>query len=120
VHGFEQCRVLTMSRRKRLIARLIDIGCLAAFKRALSALPQDNFLMGRVAPKPGQARFKLDINRLMQTEGGLGDVLAKLLDLADGSTPPTQCSLDDDEVSELAGTDIGKRHIARFGREKRA
>ena len=114
MHGFEQCRVLTVSRRKRLAARLADIGGLAAFGRALSAIPQHDFLMGRVAPKPGQARFKLDINRLMQTEGGLGDVLAKLLDLADSSTTPSQCSLED-EVRKLAGTDTGKKLIGRFG-----
>jgi hypothetical protein len=114
MHGFEHCSVLTISRRKRLLARLADIGGLAAFKRALSAIPQDNFLMGRVAPKPGQASFKLNINRLMQTEGGLGDVLANLLDRADSSAPSTQCSLDD-EVRKFAGSDIGKALISELG-----
>jgi hypothetical protein len=114
MHGFEQCRVLTMSRRKRLMARLVDIGGLAAFERALSAIPQDNFLMGCVTPKPGQAPFKLNIIRLLQTEGGLGDVLANLLDRADGSATPTQ-NREDYWVTQQMQSPDGQERIRSIG-----
>lgn len=82
MHGFSPCSAPTDARRKRLAKRLQDIGGVDAFKLALSALPSDDFLMGRVRPKSGQTPFKLDIDKLMQTDGGMGDVLARLIDAA--------------------------------------
>jgi hypothetical protein len=79
-HGFFVCQALTGSRRARLAKRLKDIGGVEAFARALSVIPSDDFLMGRKAPRDGRDRFKLDIDRLLQTDGNMGDVLAKLLD----------------------------------------
>ena len=73
MHGFSPCRAPTDARRKRLDERLRDIGGIDAFGRALSALPADDFLMGRVRPRSGQAPFKLDIDRLLQTDGNMGD-----------------------------------------------
>lgn len=72
----------TPQRRRRLLARLSDIGGPPAFAVALSAIHSVPFLMGRVPPKPGQEPFKLDIEKLLQTDGNLGDVLAKLIDKA--------------------------------------
>jgi hypothetical protein len=80
--GFGQVEARTDARRARLAKRLDDIGGLDRFVLALSAIERVPFLMGKVAPKPGQAPFKLDIDRLMQTDGNLGDVLAKLIDKA--------------------------------------
>jgi hypothetical protein len=81
-HGFACCLKLTDARRGRLARRLEDIGGLDAFKRALSVIHRNDFLMGRVPAKPGKARFKLDLDFLLQTDSKLNDVLAKLLDIA--------------------------------------
>jgi hypothetical protein len=86
VHGFSRCDALTEDRRDRLSKRLSDIGGVARFRLALSALPRDKFLMGKVPPKPGQDPFRLTIERLLSTGSRLGDVLAHLIDLA-GETP---------------------------------
>jgi len=83
--GFGQVEARTDARRARLAKRLDDIGGLDRFFLALSAIERVPFLMGKVAPKPGQAPFKLDIDRLLQTDGNLGDVLAKLIDKAGDS-----------------------------------
>jgi len=80
--GLGVVQSVTEQRRRRLAARLADIGGLENFRLALSAIPAVPFLMGKVPPKPGQEPFKLDIERLMQTDGNLGDVLAKLIDKA--------------------------------------
>ena len=68
-HGWTVCATLTPPRAKRLEGRLRDIGGLEAFKRALSAIPRDDFLMGRRATKAGERPFKLDIDNLLQTDG---------------------------------------------------
>jgi hypothetical protein len=82
MHGFTACRTLTDARRKRLEKRLDDIGGVDALNRALSAIPNDHFLMGKAKPRPGEAPFRLSIDRLLSTESGMGDVLARLLDAA--------------------------------------
>jgi hypothetical protein len=87
-HGFSVCQKLTDERRKRLQKRLASIGGLEQFALALSAIPNDDFLMGKIMPRKGQAPFKLDLERLLSTESGLGDVLARLIDNA--LTKPNQ------------------------------
>lgn len=84
--GLAKCSTLTEARRKRLAKRLADIGGVDAFTTALRALGATNdpfvkFVRGKVPPRPGESPFKLDIDRLMQTDGNLGDVLARLLDI---------------------------------------
>jgi len=79
--GFAVCESMTDARRTRLLARLDDIGGVEAFRRALWAIRKDDFLVGRTS-KPGTQPFRLDIDRLLSTKSGLGDVLARLLDLA--------------------------------------
>jgi len=90
--GLPVVKSTTDSRRRRLASRLADIGGLDNFKLALSAIPSVPFLMGKVPPRPGQDPFKLDIERLMQTDGNLGDVLAKLIDKA-CEQPPSAAGL---------------------------
>lgn len=80
--GMAHCHSFTDARRRRLLNRLSDIGGLDPYRVALTAIDRVPFLMGRIPPKPGQAPFRLDIDRLLQTEGQLGDVLAKLIDKA--------------------------------------
>jgi DNA-binding transcriptional regulator YhcF (GntR family) len=88
--GFTACNVLTVARATRLAKRLDEIGGAEKFRLALRAISKNDFLSGRVAPKPGQAAFRLDFDRLLQTDGQLGDVLAKLLDQAGtGEAPAT-------------------------------
>jgi len=84
--GLSRVQAVTDARRARLVKRLDDIGGLDRFALALSAIERVPFLMGKVPPRPGQAPFKLDIDRLMQTDGNLGDVLAKLIDKAGDET----------------------------------
>jgi hypothetical protein len=92
-HGFTQCYSTTEARRKRLRKRLDDIGGLDPFQRALSAIPRDRFLMGRKAPRLGEEPFKLTLDRLLQNDGGMGDVLARLIDLAaEGEAMPDRAN----------------------------
>ena len=79
--GFSICKLVTPARRRRLGQRLEDIGGMENFQRALSAIPTNDWLMGRVR-KEGHKPFRLDLDYLMQTDGKSGDVLAKLLDKA--------------------------------------
>jgi hypothetical protein len=83
LHGYIPCGKLTPPLRKRLERRLAEIGGLAEFSRAVSAIPLDAFLSGRVTPHDGRPPFKLNLERLLRTEGGMGDVLVMLLGLAD-------------------------------------
>jgi hypothetical protein len=115
-HGFTPCRTLTDARRKRLQKRLDDIGGVDEFKRALSALPSNAFLMGRVPPKGGRAPFRLDIDTLLQTEGNLGDVLGKLLDAA-GDAPKRALTFEE-EAQELAASNDGRDFIRQHGVEE--
>jgi hypothetical protein len=81
--------------------RLLAIGVgnitdgLQAFKRALSAIPQDDWLSGRVK-KDGRAPFKLDLEYLVRKSNG--HILSKLIDRA-GEAPASNgaaaCTLHD-------------------------
>jgi len=88
-HSWTVCTTLTSPRAKRLEGRLRDIGGIEAFKQALSAIPRDDFLMGRRPPRSGERPFKLDLESLLQTDGKMGDVLAKLIDRAGEAVPAT-------------------------------
>ena len=80
--GFAKADKLTKARALRLRARLDEIGGLEAFRQALSALPRNRFLMGKIPPRAGQEPFRLDLERLLSTGSGMGDVLASLMDAA--------------------------------------
>jgi hypothetical protein len=84
-NGWSVCETFTASRRKRLEKRLADIGGLEPFKQALAAIPFDDFLMGKRPPKNGGKAFRLDLDRLCQTDGRMGDVLARLIDTANSA-----------------------------------
>jgi hypothetical protein len=114
MHGFTFCRTLTDTRRKRLGTRLHEIGGVPVFQRALSAIPRNDFLMGKVRSRNGGAPFKLDIDRLFSTESGMGDVLAKLIDAA-GDTP-ADASVEA-EVQQIANSETGRLVIGHKGRE---
>jgi hypothetical protein len=81
-HRWTQCRTLTQALARRLQTQLNEIGGLDAFKLALKAIPRDDWLMGRVAPKDDRKPFRLDLQALLQTGGKRGDELVRLLDLA--------------------------------------
>lgn len=75
------CNTVSKVRRRKLTARIEDIGGIENFERALRAIPQDDWMMGRIRKAGKEDRpFKLDIDYLLQTEGKSGDVLAKLHD----------------------------------------
>ena len=92
-HRFARCTTLTAQRAKALARRLTDLGQgdlekgAARFGEALSAIPHDPFLAGKVTPRPGGQPFRLDLERLLSTGSGMGDVLAKLLDIHDEHGP---------------------------------
>ena len=87
--GFTRSTVLSTARAKALAKRLHDLGQgdLEAggrrFREALSAIPHDPFLSGRVKGTNGRAPYRLDLDKLLSTNSGSGDVLAKLWDLYD-------------------------------------
>jgi uncharacterized protein YdaU (DUF1376 family) len=91
---FSVCKHPTEARLNRLEKRLADIGGLENFKAALLSLKTSSrftdFLLGRLPARDGSERFKLDIDRLLQTDGKhLGDVLARLLDMAEATPEKT-------------------------------
>lgn len=89
--GFTSCGTVTDAIARRLGRRIADIGGLEKFKAALRVLWQhsDNgfvmLLLGKLPGKDGRGPFRLDMQRLLQTDGNLGDVLARLLDIAGAS-----------------------------------
>lgn len=85
---FALCEARTEARTRKLLERIDQIGGMENFKIALRTIGKDPFLSGKVPPRPGQKPFRLDIERLLSTESGLGDVLAKLLDLANSTKEP--------------------------------
>lgn len=84
---FTPCTTRDTRRDNRIAKRLAELGGLERFKEALRGLwvpsPLTDYLLGRVAPKAGErTAFCLDIDTLLQTDGKLGNVLARLLDQA--------------------------------------
>ena len=90
---FSRCSALTAARAKNLTRRLLDLGHgdLPAgqrrFREALSALPHDAFLSGRLKGTNGRSPYRLDLDKLLSTGSRSGDVLAKLCDLYDEHGP---------------------------------
>ena len=80
--GFVLAKGVTDARLKHMARRLEDIGGIDVFRKALWAIDKDDFLTGRIA-KPGQSPFVLTLDRLLSINSGLGDVLARLIDLID-------------------------------------
>jgi hypothetical protein len=117
-HGFTPCRSPTDVQVKRLWKRLKGIGGIRHFKRALGALPADDFLMGRVKPRDGGKPFRLNLERLLRTDGGLGDVLGRLLGLADeiGAAAAPDAPPDPDAaLKALVASPFGQRILERNG-----
>jgi hypothetical protein len=83
------CRTHTKERRRQIATRLTRIGGIDAFRLALTAIPNEPFLMGRLKPKEGEQPFRLTLDHLLKTTPV--DVLAKLRDAAlhDAPTAPT-------------------------------
>jgi hypothetical protein len=93
VIGFASCTTLTDQRAKALAKRLADIGGgdlargAERFRDALAAIPHDRFLAGKAPPRDSTMPFRLNLDRLLSTASGMGDVLGKLLDLHDEHGP---------------------------------
>ena len=111
--GFSRCANLTDQRERRLFCRLQDLGRgdpnkgLERFTNALAAIPHCPFIAGRVKPKPGDRPFRLNIDRLLSTGSGLGDVLAQLCDLYGEHGPgevsaEKHCASDTESAQSLA------------------
>lgn len=81
-NGYQTCDTLPEKRLTRLLRRLEEIKGLENFTRALSAIPKNRFLAGKVPGTNGDPPFKLTIDRLLQTDGKMGDVLASLMESA--------------------------------------
>lgn len=86
--GFHRCRVLEGQRRLRFRARLSEIGGVENFRLALRQIGKNDFLMGRAK---GHEDFRLDLDKLLQDRGRMGDVLASLIDAAaSGAVEPRE------------------------------
>lgn len=81
-YGFARVEKITQPRITKMDRRLQEIGGLDEFKRALSAIPANDFYMGKKPAQPGREPFRMTFDRLMSTDSGMGDVLAGLIDLA--------------------------------------
>lgn len=100
--GIVACHAADTARRKRLVERVKGIGGIEQFRVACSAIQHVPFLIGKVPPRPGDQPFRLDLDRLMQTEGALGNVLAKLIDKAAEVTAPKRPSSIGELAAEIA------------------
>ena len=104
--GFARCEMFTEARRKRMAKRLADVGGVERFRLALRTLAQPDpftdLLLGKRKPREGEKPFRLDFDRFLQTEGNLGDVIARLLDISSSDDPakarePPWAHWDEDE-----------------------
>lgn len=100
--GIVVCRSADNDRRRKLVDRVKAIGGLDQFRIAVSAIGHVPFLIGKVPPRPGEQPFRLDIDRLMQTSGPLGNVLAKLIDKAGEVGAPARTATVADRAAEIA------------------
>lgn len=88
--------------------RLLEIGHgdashgLERFHQALAAIPRWPFLAGKETPRDGRRPFKLTLEQLLSTRSGMGDVLARLLDLHASSVPAGGASDGGDATSAWA------------------
>ena len=81
------CNFVTEARHRQIKKRLVDIGGVAMFRVALRAIDLDDFIAGRVPGRDGRPPYVIDIDRLFSTNSGLGDILARLIDLGLGRKP---------------------------------
>lgn len=91
-HGYQACDTIPPSRMTRLIKRIADLGGLASFEAAVRAIPTSQFLSGKVKGRDGQPPFRLTFDRLLQTKGNMGDVLANLLAAAQAPLDPAKAA----------------------------
>jgi hypothetical protein len=111
------CHKLTDATRKRFEKRLAAIGGAESFALALSAIPDDDFLMGRRPPRDGGRPFRLDLDRLLSTDTNMGDVLARLIDAAMDAQGSGAAHGVEVEVARLAALPMGQSMIREKGRE---
>ncbi len=97
-HDWTVCAIKSKDRIELLSKRLDEIGGVDGFARALQQIPNDPFLMGQIKPKDGGKPFKLNIDRLLSTRSGMGDILAKLLDTAASANAEAADWLNDPEI----------------------
>lgn len=110
--GFAMCESMTDKRTAKLLKRIADIGGLENFRQALRAIGRDDFLAGRVA-KPGQKPFKLDFDRLLSTDSGLGDVLARLIDLSSKVESPQDMASPNGKIWGWWRPDVEKLRVLK-------
>lgn len=79
---FTRSQVVDPQIRLRLLGRIRDIGGIDQFKTALTAIELSPFLMGKIPARPNESPFRLDLERLLQNGGGLGNVLVRLINMA--------------------------------------
>ena len=107
--GFVPCSTIDQGVRQRLLNRIEQIGGIEQFNIALSTIEQVPFLMGQSTPRPGEKPFRLDLERLLQDEGGLGNVLVKLvnkgLETSTKSTPEAAQAALRQEIIAMSDTD---------------
>jgi hypothetical protein len=116
-HGWSVCHKLTDARRKRFEKRLAAIGGAESFALAHSAIPDDDFLMGRRPPRDGGRPFRLDLDRLLSTDTNMGDVHARLIDAAMDAQGSGAAHGVEVEVARLAALPMGQSMIREKGRE---
>jgi hypothetical protein len=116
---FTKSQVVDPSIRLRLLGRIRDIGGIDQFKVALTAIELSPFLMGKVPARPNEAPFRLDLERLLQIGGGLGNVLVRLINMAaergdvaaqSGSTGSTSLRATIAAMSDEQQVEYVKRH----------
>jgi len=122
-YRFTPCNRPTEDQAKRLAKRLKAIGGIKQFKRALSVIHQDEFLMGRLPGKAGGKPYRLSLDGLMRTTDANGnprDVLAKLIEMADErdqAAGPVGAAEPDAALDALIASPFGQRTLASEGHE---
>ena len=99
-HGWSRCVERSPARIGRLEKRLDEIGGTEKFQMAMDGIAKDDFLMGRRPGKDGKA-FQLTLERLLSTDSGNGDVLARGIDMGESQLRGPWW-MDDAKVSSLS------------------